>query len=198
MSVTTPTTKERILEAAEEIMLAKSFHSVGLNEILAAVKVPKGSFYHYFQSKEQFGVELLRHYVNEASEWKRKLLLNTDQEPNPFLRLMAFIDLNAAHLLEKECQCACLVSKLASEVATFSDPMRQVLADGIREWRGIFEQLIAEGQKKGVIRKKLDPAETAGLISDLWMGASQRCQVERTVAPIRSAAQFIRNYLSPA
>ena len=198
MSVTTATTKERILEAAEEIMLAKSFHSVGLNEILTAVKVPKGSFYHYFQSKEQFGVELLRHYVNEASEWKRKLLLNSDQEPNPFLRLMAFIDLAAAHLLEKECQCACLVSKLASEVATFSDPMRGVLADGIREWRGIFEQVIAEGQKKGVIRKKLDAAETAGLISDLWMGASQRCQVERNVAPIRSAAQFIRNYLSPA
>jgi TetR/AcrR family transcriptional regulator, transcriptional repressor for nem operon len=197
MSVTSATTKERILEAAEEIMLAKSFHSVGLAEILASVKVPKGSFYHYFQSKEQFGVELLQHYVNEASEWKRKLLLTTDQEPNPFLRLMSFLDLAAAHLLEKECQCACLVSKLASEVATFSDPMRAVLADGIREWRGIFEQVIAEGQAKGVIRTNLNAAETAGLISDLWMGASQRCLVDRNVAPVRSAAKFIRNYLSP-
>jgi TetR/AcrR family transcriptional repressor of nem operon len=100
MSAATATTKERILEAAEEIMLAKSFHSVGLNEILTAVQVPKGSFYHYFPSKEQFGVELLRHYVNEASEWKRTLLLATDQEPNPFLRLMAFVDLSVAHLLE--------------------------------------------------------------------------------------------------
>lgn len=198
MSATTVTTKERILEAAEEIMLAKSFHSVGLNEILAAVKVPKGSFYHYFQSKEQFGVELLRHYVNEASEWKRKLLLSTDQEPNPFLRLTAFLDLSAAHLLEKDCQCPCLVSKLASEVATFSEPMRAVLAEGVREWHGIFQQVIGEGQKKGVIRKKIDPAETAGIIGDLWMGASQRCQLERNVAPIRAAAQFIRKYLTPA
>jgi TetR/AcrR family transcriptional repressor of nem operon len=197
MSATTITTKERILEAAEEIMLAKSFHSVGLNEILTAVKVPKGSFYHYFQSKEQFGVEMLRHYVNEASEWKRKLLLSTDQEPNPFLRLTAYLDLSAAHLLEKDCQCSCLVSKLASEVATFSPPMRAVLADGVREWRGIFEQVIAEGQKKGVIRKKIDPAETAGIIGDLWMGASQRCQLEQNVAPIRAAAKFIREYLSP-
>ena len=197
MSATTVTTKERILEAAEELMLTKSFHSVGLNEILTAVKVPKGSFYHYFQSKEQFGVELLRHYVNEASEWKRRMLLSADQEPNPFLRLMAFLDLSAAHLLEKECQCACLVSKLASEVATFSDPMRAVLADGIREWRGIFEKVIAEGQKKGVIRRKINPAETAALIGDLWMGASQRCQVERNVAPIRAAGKFIRNHLTP-
>ena len=41
MSATATTTKERILDAAEEIMLQKSFHSVGLNEILTAVKVPK-------------------------------------------------------------------------------------------------------------------------------------------------------------
>ena len=39
-------------------MLERSFHSVGLNQILASVKVPKGSFYHYFESKEQFGVEI--------------------------------------------------------------------------------------------------------------------------------------------
>ena len=59
-------TKERILDAAEQIMLEKSFHSVGLNEILKAVGVPKGSFYHHFESKEQFGVEMLKHYVADA------------------------------------------------------------------------------------------------------------------------------------
>src|SRR3954447_13854945 len=64
----TGTTKERILNAAEELMLTKSFHAVGLNEILSAVKVPKGSFYHYFTSKEQFGVELISHYVRENTE----------------------------------------------------------------------------------------------------------------------------------
>src|SRR5262245_4198451 len=115
MSTATLTTKERILDAAEEIMLQKSFHSVGLNEILSAVKVPKGSFYHYFQSKEQFGVELLRHYVAEATTWKRNLLLSTDQEPNPFERLMAYLDMNIGHMFENNCQCPCLVAKLAAE-----------------------------------------------------------------------------------
>ena len=63
------TTKERILDAAEELMLEKSFHSVGLTEILEAVKVPKGSFYHHFKSKEQFGVEMLKHYVADATAY---------------------------------------------------------------------------------------------------------------------------------
>lgn len=197
MSTTALTTKERILDAAEEIMLQKSFHSVGLNEILSAVKVPKGSFYHYFQSKEQFGVELLRHYVAEASAWKRRLLLSTDQEPNPFERLMAYLDLNIGRMFEKDCQCGCLVAKLATEVTTFSDPMRQVLADGIAEWQGILEKLLIEGQEKGVIRKDLDPAATAALTQDLWMGANQRCQVQRSVAPLRGAALFLRRYLAP-
>ncbi|MCW0220810.1 MAG: TetR/AcrR family transcriptional regulator, partial [Prosthecobacter sp.] len=68
------TTKERILDAAEGLMLEKSFHSVGLNEILAAVKVPKGSFYHHFESKEQFGVEMLKHYVTNSVAYKTRLL----------------------------------------------------------------------------------------------------------------------------
>jgi TetR/AcrR family transcriptional repressor of nem operon len=193
-----PTTKERILDAAEEIMLQKSFHSVGLNEILSAVKVPKGSFYHYFQSKEQFGVELLKHYVAEASNYKRRALLTTDLSENPYERLMAYFDLHVAKLMENGCQCSCLVAKLATEVATFSDDMRAVLADGVREWTGLLQQVLAEGQAKGVIRKDIDAKTTALLMHDLWMGASLRMQVERSVAPLRAVSVFLRQYLAPA
>jgi TetR/AcrR family transcriptional repressor of nem operon len=198
MSTATATTKERILEAAEEIMLQKSFHSVGLNEILSAVKVPKGSFYHYFQSKEQFGVELLKHYVADASAFKRKALLTSELSEDPFERLMAYFDLNIANMMGNSSQCSCLVAKLATEVATFSDNMRAVLAEGVREWRSFIEKLLIEGQQKGVIRKELNALVTATMIQDLWMGASQRMQVERSVAPLRAAALFVRNYLTSA
>lgn len=197
MPTVTATTKERILEAAEEIMLQKSFHSVGLNEILTSVRVPKGSFYHYFKSKEQFGVELLRHYVADATAFKRRTLLSSEVSENPLERLLAMFDMYIARLLENGGQCGCLVVKLSSEVATFSDEMRAVLADGMREWSGVLAQLIVEGQKKKVIRKGLQPATTAAMLQDLWMGASQRAQLERSVAPLRSAAQFIRDLLSP-
>lgn len=198
MSTATATTKERILDAAEEIMLQKSFHSVGLNEILSAVKVPKGSFYHYFSSKEQFGVELLRHYVSEASAHKRRLLLSPDAEPNPLDRLTAYFDFGIAMLFENECRCSCLLMKLASEVTSFSEPMRQVLADGVREWRQFFEQVVREGQAKGVMRSAVDPAVASALIMDLWMGAMQRAQLERNIAPLRGAAAFIRSNLAAA
>ena len=194
----TLTTKERILDAAEEIMLQKSFHSVGLNEILTAVNVPKGSFYHYFQSKEQFGVELLKHYVADASAYKRRALLTSELSDNPLERLIALFDLSIAKLMENGCQCSCLVAKLATEVATFSDDMREVLAGGVREWTGYVREVLVEGQAKGVIRQGIDPYTTALLIHDLWMGAYLRMQVERTVAPLRSVTVFLRQYLTPA
>lgn len=192
----TPNTKERILDAAEEIMLQKSFHSVGLNEILSAVKVPKGSFYHYFQSKEQFGVELLKHYVADASNYKRKALLTPELSEDPAERLAAYFDLNIANMMGNSCQCSCLVAKLATEVATFSDDMRAVLAEGMREWRGFMEKVVIEGQEKGVFRKELNPQTTATMMQDLWMGANQRMQVEKSVSPMRAAALFIRSYLA--
>src|SRR5437868_1723689 len=80
------------LPAAEELMTTKSFHSVGLNEILSAVKVPKGSFYHYFESKDQFGVELVKHYVADASSWKRRMLLSEDLDSNPLERLSSYMN----------------------------------------------------------------------------------------------------------
>lgn len=197
MSTTTLTTKERILDAAEEIMLQKSFHSVGLNEILTAVKVPKGSFYHYFQSKEQFGVELLKHYVADASAYKRQYLLGTELGEDPYERLMTYFDRAITKVYESSCGCSCLVAKLCSEVASFSDDMRAVLAEGMREWRGFLEQVVVEGQEKGSIRKDIDPTATATMMQDLWMGATQRGQAERSVAPLRAATIFFRNYLKP-
>ena len=174
-------------------MLAKSFHSVGLNEILAAVKVPKGSFYHYFESKEQFGVELLRHYVQEHSARLRRIL--GAAELNPLERLLALFHGFISRLMEGECKQACLVAKLGAEVSTFSEPMREALREGMRDWRKAYEETIREGQSVGVMRADLDPAVTAGLIFDLWRGAMDRAQIERKVAPLKEAAEFIEGYL---
>lgn len=177
-------------------MLAKSFHSVGLNEILTAVKVPKGSFYHYFESKEQFGVELLRHYTRDHTAQLKKVLFGHDL--NPLERLMAYFNGAIARMMECGCGNLCLVAKLGAEVATFSEPMRQVLADSMTESRSLYEKVVREGQEQGSIRKDLDPAMAAAIIHDVWQGAMNRRQIERSVAPLRTATDFLRSYLAAA
>ncbi|HEX5175747.1 MAG TPA: TetR family transcriptional regulator C-terminal domain-containing protein, partial [Chthoniobacteraceae bacterium] len=181
-------------QAAEDLMLAKSFHSVGLNEILSAVRVPKGSFYHYFSSKEQFGVELITHYLSEHTARIKNLFAAHDGSARD-----KFVDYWSAAIgwaAEGECRQCCLVAKLGLEVSSFSEPMRKVLADGLRAWRKIYEDAIRDGQTDKSIRRDLDPAEAAAVIQDVWQGAMQRMQAERSVAPLRGAARFLAAWLA--
>lgn len=196
--MTVPSTKERILNAAEEIMLTKSFHSVGLNEILRAVNVPKGSFYHHFRSKEQFGVELLKHYLNNASDDKKRMLLSAEIESNPRQRLLTFLESSIASFLSNNGRCPCLIVKLGPEVATFSEPMRMVLAAGREEWAQITESVVSEGIAKKCIRSDVDPRQTAELLESLWTGAMQHAAISKKAEPLRDALNFISSNLLPA
>jgi len=191
-----PHTKERILDAAEELMWRKSFHSVGLNEILTAVGVPKGSFYHYFESKEHFGVELLKHYIKDATLVKSEALTNRNVESDPSERLLVFLEGSIDSFLANRGKCPCLVLKLASEVTSFSEPMREVLAGGMETWLAIVAGVFDEAKVLGTIPRDLDSKNTAGLMRDLWAGAIQRSTVSNSVQPMEAALDFIRQHLS--
>lgn len=108
-------TRQHLLDTGYRIMAVKGFSGVGLNEILQTAGVPKGSFYHYFKSKEQFGQALLEDYF-------RVYLADMDQRfsapgLNARERLMSYwqkwLD-NACPPCDEQ---RCLVVKLSAEVA---------------------------------------------------------------------------------
>lgn len=115
-------TRQHLLDTGYRIMAVKGFSGVGLNEILQTAGVPKGSFYHYFKSKEQFGQALLEDYF-------RVYLADMDQRfsapgLNARERLMSYwqkwLD-NACPPCDEQ---RCLVVKLSAEVADLSESMR--------------------------------------------------------------------------
>ena len=55
-------TREHLLATGEQLCLHRGFVGMGLSELLKTAEVPKGSFYHYFRSKEAFGVAMLERY----------------------------------------------------------------------------------------------------------------------------------------
>ncbi|MDB6071280.1 MAG: Transcriptional regulator, TetR family, partial [Verrucomicrobiales bacterium] len=75
--------------------------------------------------------------------------------------------------------------------------MRQVLSDGTRQWLEIMTRLIQEGMDAGSIRRVPSAGAAAAMVQDLWTGAMQRAAVERSSQPLRSAVDFIRQWLSP-
>jgi TetR/AcrR family transcriptional regulator, transcriptional repressor for nem operon len=196
-SLTNADTKTRILDAAKGIMLEKGFNGVGINEILTAVNVPKGSFYHWFGSKEQFGVELIRHYAAEVLVSKRQWMTNRELMPNAAERVLAAMDAGICGLLGNNCQHACLILKLANEVATWSEAMRLEVRAYFDKVVAIYAQVMQEGQKAGTITRKLPAAHLASILHDVWYGAYLRALVLRDTTPIREAAGLMKAYLAP-
>lgn len=187
-------TKEVILETAKSIILTKGYVAAGLNEILSAAGVPKGSFYHYFKSKEDFGVELIKKHMTESADIFRQYLSNPDI--NPYERIATLYDmLHSCHKQAGYHQ-FCLVAKLGSEVSDLSDAMRQTLKEGIRIWIGIHEKCIREGQEEGCINKDIDAHRTAAMMHDIWQGALVRMQIDQDLAPLENAFEIMRDKLT--
>ena len=57
--------RSQLLNEGVSIFIKQGYHGTGIKEILDTLKVPKGSFYNYFESKEHFGAEVIRHYTKQ-------------------------------------------------------------------------------------------------------------------------------------
>jgi TetR/AcrR family transcriptional regulator, transcriptional repressor for nem operon len=65
--MTTLSTREHFLEVGLLTFHRHGYAATGIQEILESAKVPKGSFYHYFASKEEFAREVVLQYVRRWS-----------------------------------------------------------------------------------------------------------------------------------
>jgi TetR/AcrR family transcriptional repressor of nem operon len=186
--------RRHILETAQGLIAAKGFSAVGLNEILTSAGVPKGSFYHYFGSKDAFGEALLKQYFEDY-------LADLDvtlQEPalNQAERLEGYFQNWENTQGGFDCRGKCLAVKLAAEVSDLSEAMRLALKAGTS---GIIERLsqaIEAGAAEGSLSIDGSPRAAAETLYQLWLGASLMAKIGRTPAPFASAAAATRRTLN--
>jgi len=162
--------RQHILDTAKPIILGKGFSAVGLNELLNAAEVPKGSFYHYFKSKEYFGEALLDSYF-EAYLMRLEILLSAEGM-NGAERLMSYWQ----RWLETQCgddaETKCMVVKLGGEVSDLSEPMRLALQRGTNHIISRLADGIEEGIADGSLPNDLVAADTALVLYNQWLGAT--------------------------
>lgn len=185
--------RQRILDTGEGLISRKGFSAVGLAEILAAAKVPKGSFYYYFESKEQFGEELLEAYF---SDYLKRLdaLFGEDGLPARDRLMRYWQRWMEVQSLDPDSR-QCLVVKLSAEVSDLSEAMRRVLHKGTD---GVLRRLaacVAEGVADGSLAPDLDAGSAAQGLYQLWLGASLLAKVRRDATPFVSALDATRSWL---
>jgi len=186
-------TRRNILGAAQRIMSGKGFSAVGLNEILSAAKVPKGSFYHYFESKDALGEALLTDYFDDyLTDMDRTLNMPGQSAAQ---RLMNYWLQWVRTQQSFECQGKCLAVKLGAEVSDLSESMRQALKTGTAEIVGRLAVTIEAGVADGSLEIEGRADEKAQNLYQLWLGASVMAKIVRDAQPFEAALQMTRRTL---
>lgn len=179
-------TRADLLRVGLEVATEKGFSSVGLDEILKRAQVPKGSFYHYFDSKERFGLELIEEYAGYYRHRLAKYFDNSDLLP--LERLRAFARDAEASMAAHDFRKGCLAGNLAQEVATLPDSYRGRLVEVFQEWQGSIRRCLDQAQLLGQIDSGLDCGRLADFFWIGWEGAVLRAKLEQSSEPMTTFA----------
>jgi TetR/AcrR family transcriptional repressor of nem operon len=186
--------RDNILAVGQRIMAGKGFSAVGLNEILLTAAVPKGSFYHYFGSKDAFGEALLDRYfhgyLDELDATLRQPGLSMAQ------RLMNYWQQWQENQSVLDCQGKCLAVKLGAEVADLSEAMRLALKRGTSAITERLGRAIETGVTEGSLAIHGSPDGAAQGLYQLWLGASLLAKIVRNTQPFDAALATTRQLLT--
>ncbi|MDO5971435.1 TetR family transcriptional regulator C-terminal domain-containing protein [Flavivirga aquimarina] len=186
-------TVNNILARGAELVLKKGYNNVGIQEVLDAADIPKGSFYYYFKSKEDFGLQLIDYYSKNSSNNLDSYLKNSDL--NHKERILTFFKNMRAYFGKKEFKEGCLLANCSLELSDQSEKLRNGIGLGWELWDKSFEICIAEGQESGVIKKDKSPESLASFVISGWEGAVLRMKSSKSSKPIDVYIEFLNEII---
>ncbi|KGJ95705.1 TetR/AcrR family transcriptional regulator [Thalassotalea sp. ND16A] len=186
-------TREMILAAGHALIIEKSYNGCGLKEILASAGVPKGSFYHYFKSKEDFGMALIERATDENTEFMREIF--RDRKSTPLTRVKNFFARIQRFHEEEGINCQCLIPKLALEQSKLSESMRGALKYSQDSMNAQFAQVINEAQAEKELASHIDAKKMASFLFNASNGAAIQMQVDNSTQAYDDFVEIIFNFL---
>ncbi|KPX42463.1 Transcriptional regulator, TetR family [Pseudomonas syringae pv. helianthi] len=184
--------RQHIIDVARSLMTNKGYTAVGLAEVLSTAGVPKGSFYYYFKSKEEFGQALLEEYFSEYLGRVDALMARPGSGAE---RLLAYFnywtETQGTDLPEGKC----LVVKLGAEVCDLSEDMRSVLEVGTAKIIKRITACVDIGVADGSIHPEGDPEGFAESLYQLWLGASLLVKVNKSTDSFDKALTVTKRLL---
>jgi len=187
-------TRQHVLEVAKEIILGKGFAAVGLNEILTSAGVPKGSFYHYFESKEAFGCALLEEYITDYQQRLEQLWSNNNSAQD---KVLNYFDVWIYdEKIQRGWAETCLIVKLAAEVSDLSEDMRLILDAGTKRLVAKIAHLLEQGTQEGSIHIQAQASDVAQVIYQMWLGAALLSKLQKDKTPLYQAMQATKFMLN--
>jgi len=182
-------TRSELLRIGTELINQGGYHATGIDAVLKLAGVPKGSFYHHFKSKEDFGLEVIDQFT-ERLEQNLALFLGEEGVP-PLERIRNFLENRTARLAQNHFTRGCLIGNLGQEMADLNERFRERLEGAFEMWQRRLAACLQEAQRRGDLPKDLDPHLTAGFILSSFQGALLRAKTTKSLQPMQDFTKVI-------
>lgn len=176
-------TKAEIIAKGTEMISLYGYNATGIDAVLKQVRVPKGSFYHYFSSKEEFGLAVINRFA-ERYALRLDIFLN-DVEVTPLNRIRNYLESGLTRFNQNHCTKGCLIGNLGQELADQNERFRSRLDEIFQSWNERFATCLREAQSSGELSHDLDAGVIAGFILSGWEGSVLRAKVKKSTQPMR-------------
>ncbi len=183
-----------LLEKGMEILWSKGYNATSVNDIVKAAEVPKGSFYFYFESKEDFVIKAIEKYFSLMFPPEKEIL--GDKTKSPKKRLIDFHEYRVNVLKsEMDCQKGCMACNLSSEMAEHSEKIRNAILVKTKLVLSRITEVVQEAKDLGEITNPMKAEDIAAFIEDAGKGAMVTMKEMKSSYPIDNVMNMIKNVL---
>lgn len=180
-----------LIRSGTVALTENSFATVGIDGILRSVGVPKGSFYYYFESKEQFGLAVLDSYAGYFAHKLSKTMGNKTLQP--LERIIAFRDSAKEGMARYDYKRGCIVGNLAQEIGVLPEVFRDRLKSILDTWQAIARDCLNDAIADNTVNASANTTELAEYFWTGWEGAVMRAKLLASPEPLDV---FIKHFLA--
>ena len=179
-------TKRRLLDVGLATLLERGYNATGIQDLLVATSVPKGSFYHHFVSKEDFALHVVDRYLADVHGLLDQSLGDADRAP--LERVRSFFERLLA-LYASQGYLGSLIGLLGQELAAVNTAFRRRMEGAFDGIARRLAETLEEARRRGDLPAEADPLQAANLMVDCWEGAAARSRLLRSPAPLEAAIE---------
>ncbi|NGM86489.1 TetR family transcriptional regulator [Parapusillimonas sp. SGNA-6] len=179
-------TRDHLIRCGVELCTEAGFQSTGIEGVLRKASVPKGSFYHYFKSKQDFGLAVIDAYAQYFGDKLARVL--EDESLSPLARLKRFVAEAEAGMARYDYRRGCLVGNLGQELAGLNEAFRERLEQVLRSWEAQTAACLRQAQEAGELASGADAGQLAEFFWIGWEGAILRAKLTRSAEPMHRFA----------
>lgn len=177
-----------------QLLWSKGYNATSVNDIVMAAGVPKGSFYFYFDSKEDFAVKAIDKYFSEVVSPAFNILDDTGIPPRE--RILSFYTYRSNVLKDElNCSMGCLASNLGNEMSEHSEEIRKKIAEKEHLLHNKIINVVEEAQKRGQIGDIMSATDLVTFLEDAGKGAMITMKERNSAYPIDNFMNMLRKVL---